>query len=541
VGCLGALGGIGLGLLLGQSTIRMVTQTVNDLYFTTTVNQVTLAPSSFVKGALLGILATLATAIPPAWEAASVPPNAALSRSGLETKARRAVYMTALGGLAAIALGGALFAMPSSSLVIGFAGTFCVVVGFAMLSGLEMTVLMRLLQPVTGKVFGMLGRMAPRNLVSALSRTSIAVSALMVAVAVTIGVSLMISSFRYTVQIWLSQQLQGDVYISAPGFTTTTATVVIDPAMIARIGRAAGIASTDLLRVTTVPSPLGDIDLAATSNQATGSERLYKTRLGDPQQVWSAMQNGAVIVSEPLASRLNIPGTGGQIRLSTPQGVKAFPVVGVYYDYSSSQGTVVMDLDLYRKLWQDPGVTAVDLRVQPGFTAEGVTRAVQAAVAGQPGGQALIVRSNATLRADVMDVFDRTFAITGALSVLATIVAFIGVLSSLLLLQLEKQREVGILRAIGLTVRQLWGLVMLETGLMGVSAGVLAMPTGYALCLILVYIINRRSFGWTLQMAIGAGPFLDALLIAVAAALLAGIYPALRLGKMQAADAIRFE
>ena len=112
------------------------------------------------------------------------------------------------------------------------------------------------------------------------------------------------------------------------------------------------------------------------------------------------------------------------------------------------------------------------------------------------------MRPNQALRDDVMAVFDRTFAITGALHILATVVAFIGVLSSLLLLQLEKQREVGILRAIGLTARQLWGLVMLETGLMGTVAGILAMPAGYALALILVFIINQRSFGWTLQMSV---------------------------------------
>jgi putative ABC transport system permease protein len=145
------------------------------------------------------------------------------------------------------------------------------------------------------------------------------------------------------------------------------------------------------------------------------------------------------------------------------------------------------------------------------------------------------------LRQEVLVIFDRTFAITGALQLLATIVAFIGVLSALLSLQLEKQRELGILRAVGLTVRQLWGLVMLETGLMGAAAGLLAMPTGLALSLILIYIINRRSFGWTLQVHVGVAPFIQALVVAVIAALLAGVYPARRLGKMMAAEALRFE
>ncbi|HEX7973037.1 MAG TPA: ABC transporter permease [Anaerolineales bacterium] len=114
-------------------------------------------------------------------------------------------------------------------------------------------------------------------------------------------------------------------------------------------------------------------------------------------------------------------------------------------------------------------------------------------------------------------------------------------LSALLSLELERQRELGILRAVGLTVRQLWGLVMLETGLLGAVAGLLAMPTGYVLALILVFIINRRSFGWTLQMLVQPGPFITALAVAVLAALLAGLYPARRMGRMLASEALRSE
>jgi putative ABC transport system permease protein len=174
----------------------------------------------------------------------------------------------------------------------------------------------------------------------------------------------------------------------------------------------------------------------------------------------------------------------------------------------------------------------------PGVNVESTTRALQEGLSRQ---QSLIIRANQTLRNDVLAVFDRTFAITGALQVLATIVAFIGVLSALMTLQLEKQREAGILRAIGLTARQLWGLVMLESGLMGAAAGLLAVPTGYALCLILVYIINRRSFGWTLQLALTPEPFLQAFGVALAAALLAGILPAYRFSRQQIAETIRYE
>ncbi len=542
VGVIGSVLGLGLGVLLGQSTVKMVSQTVNDLYFTTTVRDVGLPVVSVVKGALMGVFATLLTSLPPAWEAASVPPRAALSRSGLESQARVSVRRAAVFGVGSLLLGAVIFALPGKGLGTGFAGTFAVVLGFALFSALVLLAFAGAVLPLTGKLFGMLGRMAPRNLVNSLSRTSVAVASLMVAVAVTIGVSLMIGSFRYTVVVWLAQSLQGDVYVSAPGFNSNTAAAEIDPRLIAQIERTSGVARTDLLRVANVDSPLGMVNVAASSNQQTGLERLYMTRDGAPDQTWQAMENGAVVISEPLANRLNIPSRGGKLDLSTPQGLKTFPVVGIYYDYSSSEGKAVMALDVYRRLWQDDAVTALALRLSPGSQADEVTRAIQDELAREaPGSQQLIVRPNAELRRDVMAVFDRTFAITGALNILATLVAFVGVLSSLLLLQLEKQREVGILRALGLTARQLWGLVMLETGLMGIAAGLLAMPTGYTLSLILVYIINRRSFGWTLQMALTPWPFLEALAVAVTAALLAGIYPAYREGKMPAADAIRYE
>lgn len=124
---------------------------------------------------------------------------------------------------------------------------------------------------------------------------------------------------------------------------------------------------------------------------------------------------------------------------------------------------------------------------------------------------------------------------------MTTTVAFIGVLSAIMTLQIDKKRQFGILRALGLTAKQLWTLVLIETGLMGAVAGFLALPTGYILSLILIFIINRRSFGWTLQMQLGPGPFLEAFLLAVTASLLAGIIPARQLLKQNTSEAIRFE
>jgi putative ABC transport system permease protein len=544
VGVTGSLLGLGLGILLGRETVNMVSQTINDLYYTTTVQSVGISTASLVRGFVLGTLATILTAALPAWEAASVPPRAALLRSGLEKKTRRNVTILAGAGAAAILIGGAFLSLPKAGLIGGFGGTLVVVVGFAMLAAFVMTLLLRWLRPVLGKVFGLLGRIAPGSLINSLSRTSVAVAALMVAVAVSIGMTLMIDSFRHTVTVWLETSLQGDVYVSAPAFKATTPVTPLDPAVVTRLANWPGTRQIDYLRSAMIETRQGQAQVNATTNSRIGQERIFLWSLQSPkEQGWAALQGGAVMVSEPLARRLGLlVGTTRaqhpQIELLTAHGWKTYPVFGIYYDYTSSQGTLLMAHYVFSRDWNDTAVTSISLRLQPGVDPDAVTAAVEQATRDI---QRVQVRPNLALRREVLAVFDRTFAITNALRLLATVVAFIGILNTLLLLEMEKRRETGILRALGLTGRQLWRLVMLETGLMGFSAGLLAMPTGYALALILIYVINQRSFGWTLQISLSYWTFGQALLVSITAALLAGVLPARRLSRMPAAEVIRYE
>jgi putative ABC transport system permease protein len=537
VGTVGAGLGLVLGVAMGQGAVRMVTQTINDLYFVVTVRGIQIPASSLVKGGLLGVVATVAAAALPAWEAASVAPRAALSRSGLEIKARQAVVRVAVGGLVLLVVGAGILALPTRSILVSFAGTAAAIVGFAMLTPLATDLAMRVAAALLGRLWGALGRMAPRDVINSLSRTSVAVAALMVAVAETIGVSLMIGSFRHTVVLWLTQTLQGDIYISAPGVTSVQATTRLDPAVVEAVQEWPGIDRVDTLRAAMVDTLEGPVYLFAVENPNFG-ERPFLSADGPPEAIWEAMQNGAITVSEPWANRMGLPRRGGTATIYTDQGPHSFPVVGIYYDYVSTQGTVAMSLETYRQFWRDEALTSLALRLPPGADADGVARDLQQALAPV---QRLDIRPNRALREEVLVVFERTFAITGALQLLATVVAFIGVLSALLSLQLDKQRELGILRAVGLTARQLWSLVMLETGLMGAVAGLLSMPTGFVVALILIYIINRRAFGWTLLLQVEPAPFLQAFVVALIAALLAGIYPARRMSKAITADLLRFE
>jgi putative ABC transport system permease protein len=538
VGLLGSGLGLLLGILLGQGAVQMVTQTINDLYFVVSVRGVQIPASSLVKGALAGLFASVLAAAPPAWEAASVPPRLALSRAGLESKAEMAVGLVARLGIIFALIGIGILAIPTRNLIVSFSGTFAVMIGLAMLTPLVTVNLMRGLSKPLNKLFGLLGRLAPRNVVRSQSRTSVAVAALMIAVAVTIGVQVMIASFRTTVTIWLEQMMRGDIYVSEQSLSTTRPDTPLDPQAIDLVEDHPSIESSVAIRVVMAESEHGPVELLATNTERPMDARLFLSAQGSPAQAWQMLKDGAILLSEPLANRLGISSPGGSLALLTPQGWQSFPIAGVYADYASTRGTVRMNLDVYRRLWGDQRVNGLALFLAPGVDGDIVTADLRARLTDFP---TIHINPNRELREEALVVFDRTFAITTAMQLVTTVVAFIGVLSSLLALQLEKARELGILRALGLSITEMRRLTLWETGLLGASAGLLALPTGYILAWILIFIINQRSFGWTLQMHANLAPFAEAFLLAVAAALLAAIYPAWRLSHMQTAEALRGE
>ncbi len=535
VGTLGTGIGLGLGVLLGQGAVQMVTQTINDLFFVVSVRGVQIPASSLLKGGLAGLLASLLAAAPPAWEAASVTPRLALSRAGLERKASAAVNFAAFFGILAVIVGGLILAFPTRDLVFSFTGTFTVIIGLAALTPFVTVRLMHLINDSLAAIIGLLGRLAPRNVIRSQSRTAVAVAALMIAVSVTIGVQVMVASFRTTVTLWLDQTLQGDLYIDAQGLSATRLENPLDPKVIA-IALANPLAqSSAVVRFVSVESEFGSVDLVAATTDPLDARILLE---GDADRVVDKLRAGAILLSEPLAARLGVDLVDRTLPLLTPGGWVEFPVAGIYADYASTNGKIRMDIDVYQSLWQDDTLNGVSLTLLPSAGVDTVTADLRRQFAGF---ERIQVNPSGAIREDAIKIFDRTFAITTAMQLVTTLVAFIGVLSSLLALQLEKAREMGILRALGLTLAEMRRLTFWETGLLGASAGLLALPTGYILAWILIFIINQRSFGWTIQMQIEPVPFAQAFVLAVSAALLAAVYPAWRLSRMQTAEALRRE
>ncbi len=529
--------GLALGLLLGRGLLALVTRTINDLYFVVSVSDVLLSPLDLAQGAALGIGATLLAALPPALEATRVVPRAALARSVVEERARRSAPWLALGGLALLALGAALLGLAGRSLPLSFGGLFSVVVGCALIVPAAVAALSRAAARPLGALFGSIGRMAARGIGASLSRTSVAVAALMIAVSVGVAVAVMIGSFRTTVVRWLTTTLQYDVYVSAPNPVMSRSDPPLDPALVARLQAVPGQAGGSTLRAVLLEGPGGQLRLVGLRLDPRGRPA-FTFKEGDPAAIWPAFDRGdAVIVSEPYAYRHDVR-AGSSIRLPTKGGPRPFRVAGVFYNYGSDLGVVMLDRLAYARLWDDDAVSALGFYAAPGVAGDALVAALRRAAGGD---QDVLVQSNRALRDLSLEIFDRTFTITSVLRLLVVIVAFIGVLTALLALQLERAREFGMLRAAGLTPRELWALVSAETGLMGLAAGLLAIPVGLLQAAMMIYVINRRSFGWSMPMQPEPRALVEAVAVALAAALLAGVYPAWRMSRTPPAISLREE
>ena len=540
LGLIGTVLGLALGIIFGRGAVALVSQTISDLYFSVNVQRITVPPLTLLKGALIGMGASLLAAAIPSWDATRTPPAGVMRRSDEEEGTRRLLPLITAGAILMNLLGFILLLAPEN-LALSFAALMCIIVGGAMFTPAALLLAMRLLLPVSAAVFGVLGRLAARAVIRSLSRTSVAVAALTVAVSVIVGVSAMIGSFRGTVADWLETSLGAQIYVSPPLFASNNASVDVDRQVKEIALAVPAVRAVSSARHVSVSAPdypdLPPVNLLASDFDIAGDNRRFKWTTVPVAEHQAALDAGLVMVSEPFAFHRGIAETKDRITVDTERGPQEFEVFGVYYDYSTDQGTVYIARSVYDRYFNDPFVSSLGIFTDEGADIAAVIDELRARFADFD----LLVQDNAGLRAGALEVFDRTFAITVALRLLTTLVAFIGILSALMALQLEHAREYGVMRAAGMTARQLTQYAMIQTGLMGLVAGVLALPIGLVMSLVLTYVINLRSFGWTMKFALQPSYFAEALLVAVLAALLAGLYPALLLGRLKPAEALRRE
>lgn len=535
LGAAGAGLGVLLGLAVGHGLVRLVSRTVNDLYYVVTVEQVTLPAGTVIEALCAGLGAALLASLLPALEVAASLPQLGLRRSALESRA--ALIARGLSWLSlAFALGAcALIVGSRRSVFAGFAALFLLLASVAALTPSVLGVLARLLaRALCG--LSSVGRLALEDVAASLSRTGVAVAALGMALAAMIGISIMVASFRVSLRHWLAQTMRADIYVAAPGPGVGRPERRIDPAVLDALLATPGVAEHSASRSVVVRSSRGDIALDAL-RLAPGSYAGIELTAGDAQTVWTAYARGALLLSDSLAWRLNLR-LGERLSLLTASGPRDFPIAGIYHEYGSGLGSAMMSLDVYRRLWHDEAITAVGLYLEHGVVSAAVIPRLEAAAGGR---QALLIRSNADIRAMSLEIFDRTFIITRVLYWLAAAIAAVGLVSALLAWELDRTRELSLLRALGLTPRGTAVLVEAQTLFMGGAALLAATPAGLIIAVVLTKVIDRRAFGWHIEMHLRPAQFLNALALSLAAALVAGLYPAWRAARGPIAAQMREE
>ena len=535
LGLVGSALGVLLGVVLGQGLLILVTQTISDLYVSVDTSDLLITPWLILKGMAITLLAVLAATLAPALEAARVQPVFVYRVSHLEHTGQRLSRWLLLAGIACMAISPLMIGASGRSLLIGFIALFLFIVGYSLIIPMVLKGIMYGLQRLP--VYSLYQRMTFRGVQASLSRTSLAIVALTIAVSATVGVSIMVGSFRASVANWLEDTLQSDLYISATTGSSSRIEGTLDSTWLQRVQALPGIASISTgrnarLEVDGISVPM--LVLKPGEQSGRGFEYLH----GDRDDIWQAfLEDEVILVSEPFAYHHKVQ-AGDNIRVQTGKsGVIELEIAGIYQDYSSTQGMVVMPRRIYEKHWADRGISTIGLMLENDTDVASVTAQLQSWAGVSE--QAVMVRSNKTIRDFSLQVFDRTFAITNVLRLLVVIVAFVGVFSALMALFLEKGREFSILRATGLTPLQLRRLVLLQSTLIGLLAGLLSLPLGWIMSDILIEVINQRSFGWTMQSYFFASLPFQAVLLSMLAALLAGLYPTRRISRISLREGLR--
>ena len=531
LGAIGGVLGVLLGVWLGEQLLFFVTQSINDLYFRLAVSDVHLSALTLGKGLTAGIVAALLAAAVPALEAASYPPRLTLARSTLEGKAGRALPWIAAAGLALTALSALTLAASETSLLAGLIAIFLLILGFALIIPWTVAHLAVLIAPLADRLGGVTARFAVAGIAASLSRTGVAVVALAVAVSATVGVSVMVDSFRGSVQTWLERTLSADVYLGLPSGG-------IDPGLIDAVTGLDAVEAYSTSRRTLFFDGTGQTRLIVI-RMAPGGYGGIEILDADAADVWPRWEReDAVLVSEPYAWRNGIR-RGDVVTLPADAGRRAFPVLATFQSYDINGSGVLMSRSVFDRHWTDPTVDSLGLYLDDAARADAIVAEVEAL--GRRFDQRVFASSNTGIRELSLSIFDRTFIITDILYWLAVGVAIVGIFGAMLALQLERGRELGLMRSLGMTRAGLTGNIAIQTGTIGALAGLAAIPLGIAMAWVLIEVINRRAFGWQIAMDVAPGFVAGGVLLAVAAALVGGAYPAWRAGGTEPALAMREE
>jgi putative ABC transport system permease protein len=536
----GSLLGLLLGRLMAAGAVKLIGNTVQALYVSSQPSPIHLGAGTALTGIALGVLVSLLSALAPALEASHIPPVEAMARGREEyTAAVRSRHATLFAVLLA-ALGGLLAQLPpvARQPVFAYLSVLCLIAATAAAIPAIVIHTGAQVNRLLTRLLGVEALLAMQALRGSIGRTAVLASALATSVAMTASVGIMVGSFRQTVSVWMDNQLRADLYLRPAGFAAADQHPTMSADIADAIERLPGVAAVDRFRAYPIsyeglPATLAGGQSSRIRESASTMFLPGENRAG----ILDKLATGDyAVVSEPFANKHRVH-VGSILRVPLAGAERQFEVLGIYYDYSTERGYVVLDRQTLLKYLPDPAVSNVSVYLKPGADADIVRHQIDGLI----GGRAIAVFSNGSLRRAAIATFDRTFRITYALEAVAIVVAVLGIAGALLAMVIDRRREFALLRFLGALPSQVRKIILCEAGLLGLLANTVGLGLGVLLSLILVFVINKQSFGWTIQFHWPVAVLLGGLSAIFLATLLAGLYPARAVLAMKPIEVIHEE
>jgi putative ABC transport system permease protein len=552
-GFMGGIVGSAAGIGLAQELIALLSRTISDLYVPVGIGGSGLFRTGHfwrivIEGILIGCLVSMIGAIGPSLDASRTTTVRALAPGDYEASQRLRVGSLAVMGSALLVVSGLLsWPGPIGGVpILGYAATLCLLAGLACLAPICVTGRRRRYVGRECGVRGVMRGIAVEHASRNPGRNGVTVSAFMVGLAIMIGVLVMVRSFRHTVEVWVTDTVLADLVVAPSMWLRGTEIGTVGRSLpgswLTVLASDPDVAAVDSYRDVRIEIKGRRVAVVSRDLRLHAQWSRYLVRSGDSSELLNrAAETGGLLVSEVLASTLGVE-EGSTLEVMTPSGPRRFPIVAVFYDYSTDGGKLLMDRALYQSLWHDDLVTVFPVYLRDGTNLDGVrARMATLLSASTNGALPPLVISNVELRKEILEIFDRTFLLTYVLEAIAVVIAMLGIVNTLITSVLERRREFATLRAIGGSEVQIQQLVLWEATYLGVIGIALGLIGGGLLSLLLIKVINRQSFGWTIQMIVPVGSLVQAVALAGVATLVAGYFPARWAARQPVIDGLREE
>lgn len=501
---LGLVGGA-CGILLGwggaQFSVRAVGQTVNALYYATTVATAAPSPVDVGIGLALGLCASLVAGWWPAREAARTPPAQVLVRHAAAAPGPAVLRHAWLGvglvglGLVAAQLPPLRFEGGSRFPLAGYGAAFLWIFGGGILAGFLLPGIAQLGRGWRNRFATV--RLALSHVAAPSGRHRLAVAALLCAIGMTAGMAILVASFEGTVQGWVRRSLQADLYVSSNGAQSASSQNRLAPATWRALATHPDVEAASVLSA----YPLM---LDGTSTTLTGTGlALVRTRADLPwvqppvdDAIFDPARNaGLGLASESFSERFR-KNRGDTIQVPTPAGMRRMTLAGIYADYGNERGSLLVEREHLVAWFADEHAASISLYLKPGSDADALRAEL---LARHPG---LTIYTNASLRSEILRIFRQTFSITYALEVIGVIVAVIGLALTQISVLLDRRDELTTLRALGFTRTEIARAAAIEGSVVAICGVLGGLVVSLALGWLLIHVINKQSFGWTLGFSL---------------------------------------